>query len=267
MGLEGIRAGNAAASWSPARTYVLEAKYEFLKLLRMPAYAIPSIAFPAMFYVLFGLVLGSRGVRGLALASYLIATYGTFGVIGAALFGFGVGVAVERGQGWLTLKRATPMPPSAFFLAKLFMCTVFSCAIVLLLSLLGVIFGGVRFPADTWARLAVTLVAGGVPFCALGLAFGYLAGPNSAPPLVNLIYLPMALVSGLWIPIEVLPPLVKSVAPFLPAYHLAQLALQAIGAGGHAPAWTHVTALLGFTCLGLGLAFWGYRRDEDRTWG
>jgi ABC-2 type transport system permease protein len=263
----GAGSGTAGLTWSPARTYALEAKYELLKLLRMPAYAIPSIAFPAMFYVLFGLVLGSRGPRGLQMATYLIATYGAFGVIGAALFGFGVGVAVERGQGWLTLKRATPMPPAALFLAKLFMCAVFSAAIVVLLAGLGIAFGGVRLPAAAWARLALTLIAGGIPFCALGLAMGYLAGPNSAPPLVNLIYLPMAFASGLWIPIEVLPPIMKTVAPFLPAYHLGQLALQAIGSGVGTPAWSHVSALLGFTCIGLGLAFWGYRRDEDRTWG
>jgi ABC-2 type transport system permease protein len=254
-------------TWSPARTYVLEAKYEFLKLLRMPAYAIPSIAFPAMFYVLFGLVLGSRAPRGLSMPTYLIATYGAFGVIGAALFGFGVGVAVERGQGWLTLKRATPMPPAAFLVAKLFMCVVFSAAIVLLLSVLGVVFGGVRLSNGAWTRLALTLIVGAIPFCALGLAFGYAAGPNSAPPLVNLIYLPMAFVSGLWIPVEVLPPIIGRIAPFLPAYHLGQLALQAVGYGVGTPPWAHVTALLGFTCLGLGLALWGYRRDEDRMWG
>jgi ABC-2 type transport system permease protein len=257
----------AAPGASAVRIYALEAKYEFLKLVRMPAYAVPSIAFPAMFYVLFGLLLDAGAPRGLSMASYLIATYGAFGVIGAALFGFGVGVAVERGQGWLTLKRATPMPPLAFFVAKLFMCTVFSCAIVLVLSLLGVLFGGVRFTAGTWAVLSITLVAGALPFCALGLALGYATGPNSAPPLVNLIYLPMAFVSGLWIPIEVLPGAVKAAAPFLPAYHLAQLALKAIGAGGSAPAWSHAVALAGFTLVGLGFALWGYRKDEDQTWG
>lgn len=249
------------------RTYVLEAKYEFLKLLRMPAYAIPSIAFPAMFYVLFGLVLGSRTSRGVSMPTYLLATYGAFGVIGAALFGFGVGVAVERGQGWLTLKRATPMPPAAFLAAKLFMCVVFSTAIVVLLSVLGVAFGGVRLSNGAWARLALTLIVGASPFCALGLAFGYVAGPNSAPPLVNLIYLPMAFASGLWIPLEVLPQVIGLGAPFLPAYHLGQLALQAVGYGVGTPAWAHAMALLGFTCLGLGLALWAYRRDEDRMWG
>src|SRR5262245_6621020 len=129
----------AAPGWSPLRCYLLEAKYELLKVARMPAYAIPSIAFPVMFYVLFGLALGGgRGAGGTTMATYLIASYGAFGVIGASLFGFGVGIAVERGQGWMILKRATPMPPFAYFLAKLFVCTIFASVIVLSLSVLGV---------------------------------------------------------------------------------------------------------------------------------
>ena len=250
------------------RAYALEAKYEFLKLWRMPAYAIPSIAFPVMFYALFGLTFGGGRVTGsTTMATYLVATYGAFGVIGASLFGFGVGVAVERGQGWMTLKRATPMPPLAYFSAKLAMATLFSAIIVLLLCGMGAAFGGVSFPAATWVRLFATLVLGAVPFGALGLAIGYLAGPNSAPAIVNVLYLPLSFASGLWIPIEVLPPFMRALAPLLPPYHLAQLALGVIGAGRGAPAWTHVVVLLGFTAAGLGVALWGYRRDEDKTWG
>jgi ABC-2 type transport system permease protein len=255
------------APWSPSRAYALEAKYEFLKLVRMPGYAIPSIAFPAMFYLLFGVMFGRGTVGGLSMATYLIATYGAFGVIGASLFGFGVGVAIERGQGWMLLKRASPMPPMAFFAAKLVMCTIFAVAVFSVLAALGVTFGNVRMPPAVWLRLGTTLVLGAIPFCALGLGLAYILGPNSAPPIVNLIYLPMSFLSGLWIPFEVLPPVVKAIAPFLPAFHLGQLALGAIGAGAGLPAWSHVAALGGFTLIGLGLAFWGYRRDEDRTWG
>lgn len=250
------------------RIYALETKYEFLKLVRIPAFAIPSISFPVMFYLLFGLAFGSRrGVGGVSMATYLIATYGAFGVIGASLFGFGAGVAIERGQGWMLLKRATPMPVGAYFFAKLVVCLIFGAAIVLLLSTIGVAFGGVRLGPLTWARLAVTLVVGATPFCAMGLAIGYFAGPNSAPPIVNLLYLPMAFLSGLWIPIEVLPGAIRSVAPYVPAYHLGQLALSAFGADRGAPVWSHVAALAGFTCLFLALAFWGYRNDEGKTYG
>ncbi|HET9265833.1 MAG TPA: ABC transporter permease [Vicinamibacterales bacterium] len=253
--------------WSTRRAYVLEAKYELLKLVRMPVYAIPSIAFPVMFYALFGLVFGGRSAGSVSMSTYLIATYGAFGVIGAALFGFGVGVAVERGQGWMLLKRATPMPPLAFFTGKLFVCTLFSAAIVLLLMALGILAGGVRLPVSTLLALGGTLILGAIPFCALGLAAGYLTGPNSAPAIVNLLYLPMAFASGLWIPMEALPAFIKSIAPFLPAYHLAQLALRTIGAGMGAPVWSHVVALAGFTLLGLTVGIWGYHRDEDGTWG
>lgn len=263
-----MNAATSGVRWSPVRAYALEAKYEFLKLLRMPAYAIPSITFPVMFYSLFGIAFGSGRVAGsTTMATYLIATYGAFGVIGAALFGFGVGVAVERGQGWMTLKRATPMPPFAYFTAKLFMAMVFATIIVSLLAILGTAFGDVRLPATAWLQLFATLILGAVPFCALGLALGYFAGPNSAPPLVNLIYLPLSFASGLWIPIEILPPTVRAIGQLLPPYHLGQLALRAIGAGVGAPAWTHVLALAGFTLVGLGLAWVGYRRDEDVTWG
>jgi ABC-2 type transport system permease protein len=262
-----MNAATHTVDWSPARAYALEAKYELLKVLRLPGYALPSIAFPAMFYLLFGVLFGGRGIGGMSMATYLIATYGAFGVIGAALFGFGVSVAIERGQGWMMLKRASPMPPMAFFTAKLAMCALFAGVIFGVLAVLGVAFGNVRMPAAMWVRLGFTLVAGALPFCALGLGLGCILGPNAAPPVVNLIYLPMSFLSGLWIPYEALPAAVKAIAPFLPAFHLGQLALGAIGGGAGTPAWSHVVALLGFTCLGLGLALWGYRRDEDRLWG
>ena len=258
----------AATVWSPARCYALEAKYEFLKMLRMPAYALPAVTFPVMFYMLFGVMFGGgRPAGSTTVATYMLATYGAFGVIGSALFGFGVGIAVERGQGWMTLKRATPMPPLAYFVAKLANASAFAAIIVLLLSLCGAMFGGVRLEPAAWVRLPLTLMLGAIPFCALGLALGYFAGPNSSPALVNLLYLPLSFASGLWIPIEMLPPAIKTAAPWLPPYHLGQLALAAVGAGRGGATWAHVAALAGFALIGIGLALIGYRKEEDKTWG
>jgi transketolase len=60
------------------RTYLLEIKYEFLKALRMPQYSLPTILFPIVFYVFFGVVFGQRNTGGIRMAEYLIATYGAF---------------------------------------------------------------------------------------------------------------------------------------------------------------------------------------------
>jgi ABC-2 type transport system permease protein len=249
------------------RVYCTEARQEFLKLVRIPIFAASTIALPLMFYVIFGIAFAGEQAGGIGVATYMLVSYGAFGVIGAALFGFGVSVAVERGQGWMRLKRVVPMPPLAYFVAKVLMSLAIATIIVLAILVLGALLGGVRLDLDQWVSVGLVLVSGALPFSAMGLAFGYLVGPNSAPAVLNLVWLPMAFGSGLWIPIDQLPPLVQSVAPLLPPYHFVQLALGTIGASEGGPAAAHVGAVLAFSVVFLLVAAWGFRRDEGRTYG
>jgi len=256
---------------SPGHTatiYLKEAKYEFVKNLRLRMYTVSVLSFPIMFYVLFGLVLNSKeAIAGTSVPKYLIATYGTFGVMGASLFGTAAGLASDRGLGWLQVKRASPMPPFAYFCAKVITSMIFSAIIVLALFALGVTMGGVRMSAIEFARLLGTLVAGSLPFSAMGLAVGYFTGPNSAPATINLIYLPMSFCSGLWVPFMFLPKIVQKIALILPPYHLSQLALEIVGAGKHESATTHWEVLLAFTLICLGVARIGFQRDQEKMYG
>jgi ABC-2 type transport system permease protein len=231
-------------------------------------YIASVLSFPIMFYVLFGLVLNSNeAIGGMRVPTYLIATYGTFGVIGASLFGTAAGLASDRGLGWLQVKRASPMPPFAYFVAKVLVSMAFSAFIVLALFTLGVIFGGVRMPVAEFARLAGTLTLGSLPFSSMGLALGYFTGPNSAPATINLIYLPMSFCSGLWVPFMFLPKIVKHIALALPPYHLSQLALGIVGAGSHESNVTHWEVLAAFTMICLGVARIGFQRDQEKMYG
>ncbi len=251
-----------------ATIYLKETKYEFLKYLRVRMYTASVLSFPIMFYVLFGLVLNSHeAIAGTGLPTYLMATYGTFGVMGASLFGTAAGLASDRGLGWLQVKRASPMPPFAYFWAKVITSMIFSATIVLALFALGVEFGGVRMPPGKFAELFGVLVAGSLPFSAMGLALGYFTGPNSAPPMINLVYLPMSFCSGLWVPFMFLPHVLRQVALVLPPYHLSQLALSVVGAGAHESNATHWEVLIGFTMICLGMARIGFQRDQEKMYG
>ncbi|HTQ79587.1 MAG TPA: ABC transporter permease, partial [Thermoanaerobaculia bacterium] len=193
--------------------------------------------------------------------------YGAFGVMAASLFGFGVGVAAERGQGWMLFKRATPMPAGAFLVAKTAMSLLFGALIIGALFLLGALGGGVRLPALTWLALGGTLLLGALPFCAFGLALGYFAGPNSAPAVVNLVYLPTAFCSGLWVPIRFLPRWLQALAHYLPPFHYGQLALRTLGMGVGEPVGRSLFFLAAFTALCLAAARVGLRRDAGKTYG
>ena len=233
------------AAW---RSYWLEAKFEFLRLLRTPMFAIPTLLFPTLFYVLFGVLLAGRK-GGVGAAEYLLATYGVFGVMGAALFGFGVSVAIERENGYLVLKRVLPMPRGSYLLAKMAMAMVFAAIISTLLAVLAATLAGVALAPWQWAMLLVVDVAGALPFCALGLYIGSLVSGNGAPAVVNIAFLPMAFLSGLWMPLSVLPPVLAKLAPVWPSYHLAQLALKVVGRDSGASTAMHLAVLVGITVV------------------
>jgi ABC-2 type transport system permease protein len=144
---------------------------------------------------------------------------------------------------------------------------IFSTVIVLALFLLGVTFGGVRMPVAEFARLLATLVIGSLPFSAMGLALGYFAGPNSAPAMINLIYLPMSALSGLWMPFMFLPKIVRQIALVLPSYHLSQLGLGVVGASSQQSNATHWEVLAAFTMICLGVARIGFQRDQEKMYG
>ena len=243
-----------------ARTYWLESKFEFLKNLRLPVFSLSTLLFPVMFYLMFGLALGDGSVGPVSRPLYLAVAYSAFGVVGACMFGFGANVAIERGQGWLLLRRAFPAPPLAYFVAKMFMATAFSIAIIAILLSLAVIAGGARLGLAELAGLVPLLLAGTLPFSAMGLALGTVCGPNSAPAVINLVYLPMAFAGGMWIPVDYLPATVQAIAPFLPTYHYAQLALGGIGAGAGNVA-VHLLVLAGVTAACLAGAAVFYSRQ------
>jgi len=225
-------------------SYLLEAKYEFLRVLRTPAFAVPTLLFPPMFYLLFGLVLNRNSGDA---SHYLFATYSVFGVMAPGLFGFGVGVAIERERGWLALKRVAPMPPGAYLLSKMAMAALFALIIYLILAAMAYGLGGVRLGFGQWFVLGAIAVLGVLPFCALGLLIGSRVNASAAPAIVNFIYLPMAFLSGLWLPLSMLPHFLAQAAPLWPAYHLGQLALAVIGLAPAEAALNHVLACIGFT--------------------
>ncbi|WDS37938.1 ABC transporter permease [Pseudoxanthomonas sp.] len=243
--------GTAPRAPSIPGVYAREARYEFIRLLRTPSFALPTLIFPLMFYLLFGVLL-NRGNPGAS--QYLMASYSVFGVMGPGLFGFGVSLALDRERGLLTLKRALPVPAGAPLLAKMLMAMVFAVCIGVLLMLAGRLLGGVQLSMTQMATLLLVDVLGVLPFCALGLLIGTLVGGSGAPAVVNMVYLPLSLLSGLWLPLSMLPAFFGQIAPLWPAWHLGQLALKVVGHDGGHPVWLHVVVLAAITAACFALA-------------
>jgi ABC-2 type transport system permease protein len=251
---------------STLRILITEIRYEVLRALRTRAFSLSSIGFPVMFYILFGLLM-NRGdsIGSVAVAKYLLGGYSVFGSLGAAIFGIGVGVALDRAAGWLELKHASPMPPIAYILSKCCMAVVFSLIIVSVLTTLGVTVGHVHITLGEFSRIAGLAALGAVPFSCLGLAMAFLVPPNAAGGIANLVYLPMSFLSGLWVPLQFLPKLLQQIAPIFPTYHLAQMMYAALGAPSHGTLATHLMGLLAFTLIMAGVTWLAISRREQAS--
>ena len=243
-----VSAPSASSGPNLLRCYLIEARHEFLRLLRTPMFCIPTLVFPAMFYLLFG-VLMNRGHAsgGFDAATYMLAGYGVFGVMAPGLFGFGVSVASDRDRGWLQWRRAMPLPPGAYLVAKLAMAMLFAAIVFAILATIAVTLGGVHLPLSSWTALFAVEVLGVLPFCAIGLFVGSAVSAQAAPAIANLIYLPLSFLSGLWLPLSVLPAFLREIAPLWPAYHLGQLAYAAVGQPSTGSTLSHLAMLAGVT--------------------
>jgi ABC-2 type transport system permease protein len=233
---------SAARLWN---AYLTEAKYECVRTLRMPAFAAPFLVLPVALYLFFGVVLfgGSKDPNA---PNFFLTAFSVFGVMGPAMFGFGVFVATEREQGLLKLKRALPAPPGAYLLAKMLMALLFSVLVMITMTIAALTLGHVKLGFSQLFSLAAINILGSLPFCALGLFLGTRTSAKSSAAFVNLLYFPMIYLSGFFFP---LPKSIHWIQYASPAYYLDRLALGAVGLPSSGGAALDVAVLLGVTIL------------------
>jgi ABC-2 type transport system permease protein len=245
---------------------VAQLKAELIKLWRVPAFLVFSVAFPIVLYACIGLPRSDARLGGVSASAYILASLATYGVVSVMLHSFGNSLANERAQRMHVLMRATPLPGWIHLTARSLTAVGFGLAVLLALCLFGAIIGNVDLPLARWAVLIGSLLLGSLPFLTLGLGIGYLVSPGSAPAAINLVLLPLSFASGLFVPVSQLPDLVQRVAPFLPTYHLARVAWYTVGAETPDVSGS-VLWLVAYGVVFMFLALRALEREETRQFG
>lgn len=239
--------------------------------MRTPEFAVGAVAIPALLYAMFGLPNAASTLPGgTPVAQAMLVSMAAYGVVSLAIFVFGEDVAKDRGGGWLRTLRATPLPTWAHLGGKTASALVIGMMIVVSISLLAGLAGGVRFPAAEWVVLGLALLAGVLLFSTLGYAIAFVVRPRAAAVIANLIFLPLAFASGFFMPLGELPEVLQDIAAYLPTFHYGQLVYPIVmpaedvsyWTGAQAqPTWVHVVWVLGSAVVLGGLALWAARRE------
>jgi ABC-2 type transport system permease protein len=199
---------------------------ELKQFFRIKEQVVFTFTFPALILVLLGSIFdGDFQGTGVNSGQVFTASIAGAGIISTSFLNLGIGVAQDRDDHTLKRLRGTPIPATAYFMGKVVLVAVASLAEVILLVAVGSLLYGVDLPGDTgrWLTFAWVFVLGAASCSLLGIAVSSVAtSAASAAPVVNLPYIALQFLSGIYIPVPAMPDWMISVGSFFPIKWVAQ---------------------------------------------
>jgi ABC-2 type transport system permease protein len=238
---------------------------ELRRSVRDRRYLLLVVGWPVGAYLLFSTVFGkaSDAAEGLPPTIAIMVAMAAFGAMGGVLMAAGPRLAIDRQVGWLRQLRLTPLSPTRVLGVRLATSMILSLPAICLIFLTAAIVKNVGLPLWEWPVLALLIAVGCLPFAAMGIAIGSIADGDGAQGVTMILYLVLAALGGLWMPVQILPAPLQDVAKALPSYHLAQLGWHV--ARGTAPATGDGLVLLAWFAAAAMLAVAASRRLTMRS--
>jgi ABC-2 type transport system permease protein len=249
------------------RLTVRQAVMEQRNFWRSPEYALFTFALPLFLLLLLGAANGGSYLPGhIRQIKVLVPSILAFGVIAAAYVNLGAKMAVLRHDGVLKRIRTTPLPAGAYLVGHIASTVATSLAIAGSMGVVGWLAFGTVPRLGGMFILASGLALGIVCFAALGLAVSSLIkSAESASPITNASYLPIAMISGIFDPTIGIPHWLSGAAGALPIKALAQVLEDAYTPAAHAFPAVDLAILLAWAVAGAALAAWRFRRQPALT--
>jgi ABC-2 type transport system permease protein len=228
---------------------------------RSAEYALFTFALPIALLLLIGSTTATGDLPGTHVDRHMIFVPSmiAFGVIVAAYVNLGAKLATLRHDGVLKRIRTTPLPAGAYLSGVLGSTAATTLAITACVMGLGAAAFGALPRASGLPEMAVGLVLGIACFGSLGLALSAVAGSaESAAPVANATYLPLAIMSGIFATTLKLPHVLSAAVGLFPVRPLAQVLQQGYTPVVHAPA-SDLLVLLAWTAVGGAFTAWRFR--------
>jgi ABC-2 type transport system permease protein len=238
-------------------------RFELLRTVRNRRFFILSLGFPlVLYFIIAGASQGVQSIGGTGISAplYFMAGLVSFGTM-SAMLSSGARIANERAVGWTRQLRITPLPPRAYFRAKVITSYAMALLSIAALFISGAALG-VSLSAREWLEMTGLLLVGLIPFAALGIVLGHVLTPDSIGPAMGGSVSLLALLGGTWFPLGN-HGVLHDIAQYLPSYWLVQASHVALGGSAWpGKAWLVIAVWTGVLSS---LAVRAYRRDTGRV--
>jgi len=234
--------------------------FQLRRVGRNRQFLIFTVLLPALFTVFFTKVFGGQApdaARYQEFAGYYMVSMMAYGGLGAAL-GATIRISFDRASGWLRQLRITPVDQTQIFAVDVAVGALLTLPSLVVVALVGRFVNDVQLSLGTWVALVGVLWAGSIAFVAFGLLIGLSLDEKAAGGAIGFVGVVLAALGGLWVPVEVFPETMRTIAHAMPSYWYAEMGRD-VAAGG-APSGQAVLVLAGFTAAFAVLAVLVARR-------
>lgn len=211
------------------------------------------IVMPTSVYLFFVTIYGGQS-SGQEVAAFMMVMMGAYGGLGAAM-NAGSQIQSERSSGWFRQLMLTSLTPTQFVLAKIVTAVAVVVPAISAVFIAGAACG-VRLDAGVWAASLALMVGALLPMVVLGLVIGLWFKPQTATAVTTFAMLALAMLGGLWFPLDLMPAAMQTIGRLLPSYWVSQIGSWPL-TGGAFP-WTGVAVLVGWLVALAALGALGY---------
>jgi ABC-2 type transport system permease protein len=239
---------------------IIQCKAEMLRIIRNPYFVFWSLAMPIMFYFIFTKLVTSNSIDNPTWAAHYLMSMTTFSVMGSSIMTLGIRIVQERVHGWSTFMRVTPLPESIYFFSKMFGQLVMHLFSIIIIFIAGYLINGVSLSATQWIGSGLWILMASIPFLAIGTLVGTMKRVDTASGVSNAVYMILAILGGMWFPLETFPTMLRTIGQWLPSYSFGNGAWEIVN--GNAPQWHNIFILVGYLVVFMVLSTYIRKKQE-----
>jgi ABC-2 type transport system permease protein len=161
-------------------------------------------------------------------------------------------VVAQREAGILKRRRATPVPAAVLVVSRALTATITALAACALLVVVARAAYDIQPPSGFWPVGLLAVLVGSLCWACIGYAVsGLVTSPEGSGPIVQVVMLPLQLISGIYFPASQLPDWLHTVAQLFPLVHLTDALQHAFLPTGATIAWGDLAVMAAW---GIGAA-------------
>ncbi|WP_334352807.1 ABC transporter permease [Companilactobacillus sp. HBUAS56257] len=204
--------------------YIYQLKINFKRIiLRNKAFFLFDMSLPIVFYLLYTKILPS------GVSTQQLQAWNKDYLVGMMIYGCLLGSIITTANTLLNDQTSNfkifislkPISRFQYYSSMMVIFVTLNLIASIAISIAGILINDITLPISSIFKIILTNTIGTIPLILIGIMIAFSKRPELVNLLTNLIVFPLAIISGLWWPMEMMPKWLQTFGKLLPTYQLS----------------------------------------------